>query len=568
MPFIPAARRLVSDLMMGVVFGDTDALLVDERTHMLELLDVYFAGFTAWFPLPFFGLTTGERAAAARTKLLGLMTALMRKRKRAMGAFFDGNLGVPCLLDSLLSTVEDVDVAADTMLHVLMASVLLMSNALSLLVKELHARPGVRRRIVAEYAASQAATTYAPDALYTAAADAGAELAACPRRVSIPEAARFGAARGSSVDGAPSPLGGRRVVPQPPPAFLSGGWAGRGTTTPSPSLAAATAPSPGGRVDVLGLIGGLPYLDGVVMEALRLNPSPYWRFRTIVRRFRAGGFTLPRDWALVLDHAAVMGDAREFPAPTEFWPERYAAAGAAASGTGCGGADGEVGSGTASGAGGVVPDEEGDGRGSPRCDSPSSAACPVTRRPHGLSHQAGGRTCPRHFIAFGSGRRQCPAPGLAVTTLKLFALLLCRDFDFELSGRGGGVTTTILPAAPFAWTITRKAGGRGVAAAAAAAAAASVAGTPASALPSFAAVHGPAHSRSASLPSSASASARGLSVPIAAAVDATAAAVSARGGGGTLLRGGGDASDGAPPSSPLSPGGGVGGVGGRRRRGV
>lgn len=488
LPFLPDARRLASDLMMGVVFGDSDALPAGERARMVDLLDVFFGGFAAVSPLPFFGLTAGERAAAARGELLALMGGVLRRRRLAVGAFFDGNMGVPCLLDALLSNATDrpAAVIADTLLHVLATGVLLLSSSLSLLVRELAARPAVCDRIVAEAAASRPATTAAAvDAVVATAAEAAAAASASPTPLSLPEAAALGAAHGESanqadVAAAASPL------PTPPPRSTlsppspspspspsrtvpSGGSRGGGFPPPPPPPWGATPPTGGGRVDVLSLVGGgLPYLDGVVREVLRLNPTPAWRFRAIRSGFRAGAHTLPAGWAVVLDHAAIHRDATAFPDPHAFRPERYA----------------------------------------------TGAGCPSGTR---------------HYVAFGSGRRQCPAPGLAVATLKLFALRLVRDHDFVVLdgapcwGWGGGrraaaaAAGRVVPSAPFSWTIVRKGGGG----APPTAAATEGAGGRASLDPPSADA---AASAAATAAAVAAAGGGGLSVPLAAAVGAAAAA--------------------------------------------
>ena len=67
----------------------------------------------------------------------------------------------------------------------------------------------------------------------------------------------------------------------------------------------------------------LPYAERVLREALRLYP-PAWRiFRTTSKPFQAGKFVLPAGSNLVLSQWLTQRDARWFPEPERFLPDRW-----------------------------------------------------------------------------------------------------------------------------------------------------------------------------------------------------------------------------------------------------
>jgi cytochrome P450 len=87
----------------------------------------------------------------------------------------------------------------------------------------------------------------------------------------------------------------------------------------------------GKRAPEAGDLSRLPYTDRVLRESLRLYP-PAWRvFRTAKKPFEARGFVLPAGVNLVLCQWITHRDARWFPEPERFLPERWAEGGSAAS---------------------------------------------------------------------------------------------------------------------------------------------------------------------------------------------------------------------------------------------
>jgi len=79
----------------------------------------------------------------------------------------------------------------------------------------------------------------------------------------------------------------------------------------------------GERAPEPGDLTRLPYTERVLREALRLYP-PAWRiFRTTSKPFEAGGFVLPAGSNLVLSQWLTQRDARWFPEPERFLPERW-----------------------------------------------------------------------------------------------------------------------------------------------------------------------------------------------------------------------------------------------------
>jgi cytochrome P450 len=80
----------------------------------------------------------------------------------------------------------------------------------------------------------------------------------------------------------------------------------------------------GGRTVEPGDLGKLPYTDRVLRESLRLYP-PAWRiFRSIDKPFETANFVLPPGSNLVASQWLTHRDARWFPDPERFDPDRWA----------------------------------------------------------------------------------------------------------------------------------------------------------------------------------------------------------------------------------------------------
>ncbi len=67
----------------------------------------------------------------------------------------------------------------------------------------------------------------------------------------------------------------------------------------------------------------LRYLDAVVKETLRLYPPAYAMGREVVRDFELGGYTLPAGNQVMMSQYVMHRDARYFPQPERFVPERW-----------------------------------------------------------------------------------------------------------------------------------------------------------------------------------------------------------------------------------------------------
>lgn len=67
----------------------------------------------------------------------------------------------------------------------------------------------------------------------------------------------------------------------------------------------------------------MPWLDAVLRESLRLYPPAWGMGREVIEPFELGGYTVPAGVALLLSPWVTQRDARWFPEPARFRPERW-----------------------------------------------------------------------------------------------------------------------------------------------------------------------------------------------------------------------------------------------------
>jgi cytochrome P450 len=79
----------------------------------------------------------------------------------------------------------------------------------------------------------------------------------------------------------------------------------------------------GGRPAVMADLPRLKYLDAVMRETLRLYPPAWLIGRELVQDLEIGGYTLRRGEQLMMSPYTVQRDARLFPDPERFLPERW-----------------------------------------------------------------------------------------------------------------------------------------------------------------------------------------------------------------------------------------------------
>jgi len=78
-----------------------------------------------------------------------------------------------------------------------------------------------------------------------------------------------------------------------------------------------------GSLPTIADLGRLPYLRGVVNEVLRLYPPAYILARTSIAPSTIGGYDLPTGSTIILSQWVTHHDARFFPDPDAFLPERW-----------------------------------------------------------------------------------------------------------------------------------------------------------------------------------------------------------------------------------------------------
>lgn len=79
----------------------------------------------------------------------------------------------------------------------------------------------------------------------------------------------------------------------------------------------------GGRLPDLGDLRGLPFLDAVIKETLRLYPAAWSTQREARQEVTVGGYVAPPGTLFVINHWVTQRDPRFFDAPEEFRPERW-----------------------------------------------------------------------------------------------------------------------------------------------------------------------------------------------------------------------------------------------------
>jgi len=78
-----------------------------------------------------------------------------------------------------------------------------------------------------------------------------------------------------------------------------------------------------GRLPTLEDLPALKYTDRIVKEAMRLYPPAYGLGREAIEDCEIGGFSVPRKAQIFMFQWATQRDARFFPDPDEFYPERW-----------------------------------------------------------------------------------------------------------------------------------------------------------------------------------------------------------------------------------------------------
>ncbi len=79
----------------------------------------------------------------------------------------------------------------------------------------------------------------------------------------------------------------------------------------------------GGRAATVADLARLPYLEMVVKESMRVLPSVWVFMRTPTEDVEYGGYTLPKGSIVFISPYLLHRDARWFPQPLEFRPERF-----------------------------------------------------------------------------------------------------------------------------------------------------------------------------------------------------------------------------------------------------
>jgi cytochrome P450 len=80
----------------------------------------------------------------------------------------------------------------------------------------------------------------------------------------------------------------------------------------------------GGRAPSMGDIRQLKYVDMVIKETLRLHPPSWAMPRDVIQDIQLGEYTIPKGTGVLFSEHVMHRDARWFPEPERFLPERFA----------------------------------------------------------------------------------------------------------------------------------------------------------------------------------------------------------------------------------------------------
>jgi cytochrome P450 len=79
----------------------------------------------------------------------------------------------------------------------------------------------------------------------------------------------------------------------------------------------------GGRLPALPDIQALPYTEKVIRESLRLYPPAWMTARRAINHYEVAGYIVPARSIVMMSQYVVHRDARYFPEPLRFDPERW-----------------------------------------------------------------------------------------------------------------------------------------------------------------------------------------------------------------------------------------------------
>src|SRR5205807_4342787 len=78
-----------------------------------------------------------------------------------------------------------------------------------------------------------------------------------------------------------------------------------------------------GRLPTVADIGGLPFVEQVATESMRLYPPAWIIGRRALQDYRIGDYVAPARSILVMSPYVLQRDARYFPDPERFDPDRW-----------------------------------------------------------------------------------------------------------------------------------------------------------------------------------------------------------------------------------------------------